>query len=112
MSTPATGFCSARCSAHPSVLRSFLGDDDGLQLVFLFDFLTYKYDAEWFARTIAEFDRNFPAPQQPTYVLENHDRSRTIDRVGGDPAKARVLAVILLTVRGRCRRSTWARRSG
>jgi alpha-glucosidase len=33
-------------------------------------------------------------------VLENHDRSRTIDRVGGDPAKARVLAVILLTVRG------------
>lgn len=84
----------------PSVLRSFLGDDDGLQLVFLFDFLTYSYDAAWFARTIAEFDRNFPAPQQPTYVLENHDRSRTIDRVGGDPAKARVLAVILLTVRG------------
>ncbi|HRV65435.1 MAG TPA: alpha-glucosidase [Candidatus Nanopelagicales bacterium] len=84
----------------PSVLKSFLGDDDGLQLVFLFDFLTYQYDADWFARTITEFDRNFPAPQQPTYVLENHDRSRTIDRVHGDRAKAAVLAVILLTVRG------------
>ena len=84
----------------PSVLKSFLGEDDGLQLVFLFDFLTYQYDADWFARTITEFDHNFPAPAQPTYVLENHDRSRTIDRVHGDRAKAAVLAVILLTVRG------------
>ncbi len=84
----------------PTVLSSFIGDDDGLQLVFLFDFLTYRYDAEWFRQTITDFERNFPAPQQPTYVLENHDRSRSIDRVGGDPAKARVLAVILLTVRG------------
>jgi glycosidase len=82
------------------VLRSFLADGAGLHLVFLFDFLTYHYDAEWFARTIADFERNFPAPAQPTYVLENHDRSRTIDRVHGDRAKARVLAVILLTVRG------------
>ncbi|MEZ5185066.1 MAG: alpha-glucosidase [Candidatus Nanopelagicales bacterium] len=84
----------------PSVLRSFLGDDDGLNLVFLFDFLTYKYDAQWFAATITDFERNFPAPQQPTYVLENHDRSRTMDRVHGDRAKGAVLAVILLTVRG------------
>jgi glycosidase len=84
----------------PEVLKSFLGDGDGLNLVFLFDFLTYKYDAQWFEQTIRSFERNFPAPQQPTYVLENHDRSRTIDRVGGDPAKARVLAVILLTLRG------------
>src|SRR5690606_21358162 len=35
-----------------------------------------------------------------TYVLENHDRSRLIDRVGGDLRKARVLATILLTLRG------------
>lgn len=82
------------------VLNSYLGDGDGLQLVFLFDFLAYKYDSEWFRATITDFERNFPAPQQPTYVLENHDRSRTIDRVGGDLAKARVLAVILLTLRG------------
>jgi len=84
----------------PEVLRSYLGDGDGLQLVFLFDFLAYKYDAQWFRGTIADFERNFPAPKQPTYVLENHDRSRTIDIVGGDPAKAAVLAVIQLTVRG------------
>jgi alpha-glucosidase len=83
-----------------SVLRDYLADGDGLNLVFLFDFLTFKYDAQWFAGTIAEFERAFPAPMQPTYVLENHDRSRSLDRVGGDRRKAAVLAVILLTLRG------------
>lgn len=82
------------------VLRRYLGEDDGLQLVFLFEFLAYRYDAAWFRKTIQDFERNFAAPQQPTYVLENHDRSRTIDRVGGDLNKARVLAVLLLTLRG------------
>ena len=84
----------------PEVLREYHAGGEGLDLVFLFDFLTYKYDATWFADTIARFEQAFPAPMQPTYVLENHDRSRTLDRVGGDRAKAAVLAVILLTVRG------------
>ncbi len=85
---------------HPEVLREYHADGAGLDLVFLFDFLLYKYDAEWFAGVIRRFEDSFPAPMQPTYVLENHDRSRTIDRVGGDRAKAAVLAVVLLTVRG------------
>lgn len=82
------------------VLREYHADGKGLDLVFLFDFLTYTYEAQWFADTIGRFEKAFPAPMQPTYVLENHDRSRTLDRVGGDRAKAAVLAVILLTVRG------------
>lgn len=82
------------------VLHAYLGADDGLQLVFLFEFLAYTYDADWLRATVTSFEQNFPAPQQPTYVLENHDRSRTIDRVGGDLAKARVLAMALLTLRG------------
>jgi glycosidase len=87
------------------VLQAYLGDSDnaedsGLNLVFLFDFLAYKYDAAWFADIIASFERSFPAPLQPTYVLENHDRIRSISRVHGDIAKAKVLAVILLTLRG------------
>lgn len=89
----------------PDVLASYLGDEtdddgDGLNLVFLFDFLTYQYDATWLADIIASFEQSFPAPRQPTYVLENHDRTRSIDRVGGDVAKAKVLAVVLLTLRG------------
>jgi alpha-glucosidase len=84
----------------PEVLREYHSGGSGLDLVFLFDFLTYRYDAAWFADIIRRFEESFPAPMQPTYVLENHDRSRTIDRVGGDVAKAKVLAVVLLTVRG------------
>ena len=84
----------------PEVLRAYHADGAGLDLVFLFDFLRYRYDANWFTETIRRFEQAFPPPMQPTYVLENHDRSRTIDRVGGDPAKAAVLAVILLSVRG------------
>ncbi|MFN8126066.1 MAG: alpha-glucosidase [Candidatus Nanopelagicales bacterium] len=84
----------------PEVLREYNAEGQGLDLVFLFDFLLYEYDADWFTSTIRRFEESFPAPMQPTYVLENHDRSRSIDRVGGDRAKAAVLAVILLTVRG------------
>lgn len=84
----------------PDVLRRYLGDGDGLQLVFLFDFLAYQYSAAFFRQRIADYEVNFPAPLQPTYVLENHDRSRTLDRVGGDLRRARALAVLLCTVRG------------
>jgi len=84
------------------VLQRFTGGEqrDGLQMVFLFEFLTFRYDAAWFRDTIERFEQAFPDPAQPTYVLENHDRSRSIDRVGGDEEKTRVLATILLTVRG------------
>lgn len=83
-----------------SVLRDYIGNDDGLNLVFLFEFLQYKYDADWFRTTIKRFEESFPPPLQPTYVLENHDRTRSIDRVGGDVAKAKVMAVLQLTLRG------------
>lgn len=82
------------------VLRDYLSDGAGLNLVFLFEFLQYKYDAGWIRGVVERFEESFPAPMQPTYVLENHDRSRSIDRVGGDVAKAKVLAVLLLTLRG------------
>ncbi len=86
----------------PDVLRSYLGQPDhpGLHLVFLFDFLAFRYQADFFRSRIEAYEREFPAPMLPTYVLENHDRSRLLDRVGGDLAKARTLAVLLCTLRG------------
>lgn len=84
----------------PQVLRRYMGDDDGLHLVFLFDFLAFKYSAGFFRSRIEEYEANYPAPLLPTYVLENHDRSRSIDRVGGSIAKAKTLAVMLCTLRG------------
>lgn len=83
-----------------STLRGYLGDDDGLQLVFLFDFLRYTYSADFFRDRIATYEREFPAPFVPTYVLSNHDRTRSCSRVGGSIEKSKVLATLLLTLRG------------
>ncbi len=84
------------------VLRRYVrdGDRDGLHVVFLFDFLAARYGAGRYRRLIESFEAEFPHPQQPTYVLENHDRTRSLSRVGGDVAKARVLATLLATLRG------------
>ncbi len=84
------------------VLRRYVRDGgrDGLHVVFLFDFLAAKYGANRYRRLIESFEAEFPHPMQPTYVLENHDRTRSMSRVGGDVAKARVLATLLATLRG------------
>jgi glycosidase len=84
------------------VLRRYVHDDgrDGLHVVFLFDFLAARYGAGRYRRLIESFEAEFPHPLQPTYVLENHDRTRSLSRVGGDVAKARVLATLLTTLRG------------
>ncbi|MBO0826961.1 MAG: alpha-amylase [Streptosporangiales bacterium] len=81
-------------------LSGYLADGHGLHLVFLFDLLAFRYDAGFFRRLIAEHETAFPWPAQPAYALENHDQTRSIDLVGGDLRKARVLAVLLLTMRG------------
>lgn len=44
--------------------------------MFLFDFLAYSYDADFFRSRIEAYEKEFPPPLQPTYVLENHDRGR------------------------------------
>lgn len=85
---------------QPDELARFRADGDGLQLVFLFSFLTVQYDPAWISARVVEFERAFPAPALPTYVLENHDRTRLIDRVGGHLGKAKVLATVLLLLRG------------
>ncbi|HYD50592.1 MAG TPA: alpha-amylase family glycosyl hydrolase [Terriglobales bacterium] len=85
---------------QPSVLQRYLGESDGLQLVFLFDFLRYRYDPAFFRDRLLAYEHDFPAPLQPTFVLSNHDRMRAASRVGGDLRKAKVLATLLLTVRG------------
>ena len=84
------------------VLKRYVHDHDrdGLHLVFLFDFLAARYGARRYRSLIESFEREYPAPLQPTYVLENHDRARSLSRVGGDLDKARVLAALLCTLRG------------
>lgn len=86
----------------PDVLRRYVHDKgrDGLHLVFLFEFLASTYSAAKYRRLIAQFETDFPAPLVPTYVVENHDRARSLSRLGGDLRKARVVATLLCTLRG------------
>ncbi|MCB0970905.1 MAG: alpha-glucosidase [Acidimicrobiales bacterium] len=87
---------------EPEVLRRYVSDDGrpGLHLVFLFEFLASRYSADAYRRLIEQYERDFPAPLAPTYVVENHDRTRSLSRLGGDLDKARVLATLLCTLRG------------
>jgi glycosidase len=43
---------------------------------------------------------NLPHPLVPTLVFGNHDRTRSIDRVNGNLAKAKLKALVQLTARG------------
>lgn len=76
------------------------GNRDGLHVVFLFEWLAATYGAKRYRTLIEQFEAQFPAPMQPTYVVENHDRTRSLSRLGGDERKARVLATLMLTLRG------------
>ena len=85
----------------PALLRAYCGErGDGLNLVFLFKSLRTEFSASAFHDLIAEYEREFPSPLLPTWVLGNHDRARYIERVGDDPRRAKVLATLQLTARG------------
>lgn len=85
-----------------STLRRYLRDRDrdGLHLVFLFEFLASRYRAAAYRELIVRYEQDLATPLLPTYVLENHDRTRSMSRVGRDEDKARVLAALLCTLRG------------
>jgi alpha-glucosidase len=84
------------------LLRQYVGGDDpdGLHLVFLFKAMRARFTARGFRELIDEFERSFPHPFHPTYTFGNHDRPRSIEKLGRDPDKARLLALLQLTVRG------------
>lgn len=86
----------------PADVQRYVEDDGrpGLNLVFLFDFLVAPYRAGALRSLIERFEREYPAPHVPTYVLENHDRQRSLTGLGGDLHKARAMATLLCTLRG------------
>jgi oligo-1,6-glucosidase/alpha-glucosidase len=89
-------------SGNKSIVRKFLGDEvnDGLGLVFDFEMLNFKFRAEYFRGLIERIEAHFPDPFIPVYVFSNHDRRRSILRLGNDIRKAKLLAILQLTVRG------------
>lgn len=82
-------------------LKGYVGGKPaGLNHVFLFDMIFYKFTAKHFRKMLSEFDEEFPNPDMPTLVYGNHDNFRTMRRVDDDLRKAKLLAMIQLTARG------------
>ena len=82
-------------------LREYCGPEgQGLNLVFLFKAMRSQFSAPAFRALIHEFESSFPDPLFPTYVFGNHDRPRRMDRLGNHAGKAKLMAMLQLTVRG------------
>jgi alpha-glucosidase len=88
----------------PQRVARYYGDgDDELPLAFNFSFLWSSWDAAAFRAQVDQVEALLPRRAQPTYVLSSHDapRSRTrFDDATWGEARARVAALMLLTLRG------------
>ena len=85
----------------PETVREYTGDQaDGLHLVFLFKSMRTPLRAKPLRRLLEEIEHHFPEPLHPTWVFGNHDRPRSIHRLGGHAGKARLMATLQLTARG------------
>jgi len=88
----------------PERMIRYYGDgSDELHLAFNFWFLRQPWSARAFRESAERFESLLPAGAWPDYTLSNHDHSRAISRYderGLGPARARVAAMMLLTLRG------------
>ncbi|MBP6049347.1 MAG: alpha-glucosidase [Chitinophagales bacterium] len=80
--------------------KKYLGNNNGLHLIFLFEMLFYKFKPSFFQKKIMEFNQHYAAPFMPTTVFSNHDQFRSIRRIGNSLEKAKILATLQFTLRG------------
>jgi len=88
----------------PARVAAYYGNGhDELPLAFNFNFMWSPWDAAAFRAQVDAIESVLPAGAQPTYVLSSHDapryRTRFDDSRWGE-ARARVAAMMLLTLRG------------
>ena len=84
-------------------LVRYVSTGDELHLVHNFVFLNLAWSAADMRRTIDEFEVLGGEEAWPAWCLSNHDHSRVASRYddgGHGPARARVAAMLLLTLRG------------
>jgi alpha-glucosidase len=74
------------------------GRDDAFQLAFDFELLLSPWSHRDFALAVERAEALHPPGTWPTFALSNHDRPRHATRYGR--ARARLAALILLTLRG------------
>ncbi|TFF85263.1 MAG: alpha-glucosidase [Promethearchaeota archaeon] len=94
-------FLVGELSGNMDILKKYYGpENNGLNLVFLFQFTSTSFNAEMFEQVVRDIEQKFAYPYIPTYVLGNHDRMRYITRLENNELKARILATLQLTLRG------------
>jgi alpha-glucosidase len=86
---------------EPEMAASYLGkDQDELHLTFDFTLLDTPFEAKKWQRAAQRWYEAVGTDRLPTWVLNNHDNPRAIDRLRGNEDKARIAALFLLTQRG------------
>jgi alpha-glucosidase len=88
---------------RPDLLAPYYGTpaQPELNMVFNFGLLRAPWDAAVWARVVDAAERALaPVDGWPVWVLSNHDTPRHRSRYDGSEARARVAAVVLLTLRG------------
>ena len=99
-------FLVGEVAASLEVLKRYYGDPaagkktNGLHLTFLFQTLNAKLDENTLRSLLSKFEQHFPEPLTPTWVFSNHDQMRRITKLGNDIRKAKLNAVLQMTVRG------------
>ncbi len=87
--------------ADHQTLKSYLGPDArGLNLVFQWDLLDLRPQADFFRELIRKFEASFGVPHTPLIAFGSHDHQRLLTRIGGDRRLAALLAVFQFTARG------------
>jgi alpha-glucosidase len=88
----------------PSLAASYLGNGkNALHLAFNFSMVFRVWNARTYLSGIKEWLNSIPKSGWPCFVFSNHDLHRSINRLGTGihkVEKAKVLAVLLLTVKG------------
>ena len=85
-----------------NLINRFCNDSgkSGLHMVFLFKAVSTPFKAKAYRKMMKRFEDAFPEPLIPTLVFSNHDRTRTITRLGGSVEKRKLQTLFQFTARG------------
>jgi alpha-glucosidase len=84
-----------------ALARFYGSGHDELHLAFNFPFINAPLEADAMRSIVEDTEAALPPEGWPVWTGSNHDMSRFATRwAGGDPAKARLAMVMLLTLRG------------
>lgn len=86
--------------ARGSLPAAYYGDNDELHLAFNFEFLHCPFRASAYREVIERWSRELGDQNWPDYTLSNHDFMRHASRHKGPQQRQRLLAMMLLTLRG------------